>query len=120
MRKGMTFNGNKLVLVTGNSRPADESNGGDSVGEEYLSGTDHQAALLMNGAQRAHTTLLALMAVSIACTTAAIATGGYAIWLARHQTAHQTLTDVNEILKSCQARMQQLEADVQRLPERQA
>jgi len=120
MRKGMTFKGNKLVLVTSISRSADESNIGGDADVEYLSGTDHQAALLMDEAQRAHVTLLAFMAISIACTTAAIATGSYAIWLARHQATRQTLTDVNEILKSCQTRMQQLEADVQRLPERQA
>lgn len=57
--------------------------------------------------------------LSITCAAATVVTGSYAIWLARHQAARQALTDVNDILRSCQARMSQLESDVQRLPTRQ-
>lgn len=60
-----------------------------------------------------------LLTVSISCAAASVATGSYAVWLARQQAAHQALTDVNEILRSCQSRMSQLESDLQRLPNRQ-
>ena len=61
-----------------------------------------------------------LLTVSITCAAASVATGSYAVWLARQQAARQALTDVNDILRSCQSRMSQLEADLQRLPHRQA
>lgn len=62
---------------------------------------------------------LVLLTVSISCAAASVATGGYAVWLARQQAARQALTDVNDILRSCQSRMSQLESDLQRLPNRQ-
>ncbi len=61
-----------------------------------------------------------LLTVSISCAAASVATGSYAVWLARQQAARQALTDVNDILRSCQSRMSQLETDLQRLPNRQA
>ncbi len=62
---------------------------------------------------------LVFLTLSITCAAAMVATGGYAVWLARQQAAHQALTDVNDILRSCQSRMSQLESDLQRLPNRQ-
>ena len=62
---------------------------------------------------------LIFLTLSITCAAATVATGGYAVWLARQQIARRTLTDVNEILRSCQSRMSQLESDLQRLPNRQ-
>ncbi len=61
-----------------------------------------------------------LLTVSITCAAASVATGSYAVWLARQQVARQALTDVNDILRSCQSRMSQLESDLQRLPNRPA
>ena len=61
-----------------------------------------------------------LLTVSISCAAASVATGSYAVWLARQQAAHQALTDVNDILRSCQSRMRQLESDLERLPSRPA
>ena len=58
--------------------------------------------------------------LSITCATATVVAGSYAIWLARQQAARQALTDVNDILRSCQSRMSQLEQDIQRLPNRRA
>ena len=60
-----------------------------------------------------------LLTVSITCAAASVATGSYAVWIARQQVARQALTDVNDILRSCQSRMSQLESDLQRLPNRQ-
>jgi predicted dienelactone hydrolase len=63
---------------------------------------------------------IVMLTASIACAAATAVTGGYAVWLARHQAARQALTDVNDILRSCQSRMSQLESDLQRLPDRPA
>ncbi len=57
-----------------------------------------------------------LLTVSISCAAASVATGSYAVWLARQQAARQALTDVNDILRSCQSRMSELESVLQRLP----
>lgn len=62
---------------------------------------------------------LVLLTVSISCAAASMAAGSYAVWLARQQAARQALTDVDDILRSCQSRMSQLESDLQRLPNRQ-
>ncbi len=120
MRNGTLSSGNGLVLVNSNGRPVDGLDLVDDAAVDYLSNPDNEAPLVPEDARRTHATLLMFMVVSIACATAAVATGSYAVWLSRHQAARQTLIDVNDILKSCQTRMQQLEADIQRLPERQA
>ena len=120
MRNGTLSNPSKLVLVGSNGQPVPGQDLVDDAAVDYLSNSDGDTPAQTDDARRARVTLLVFMAVSIACTTAAIATGSYAVWLSRHQAARQALTDVNDILKSCQSRMQQLEADVQRLPGRQA
>ena len=120
MRKGILFNPNKLVLVTSGGRSVRDQDMEDDAAVDYQSRPDAEVLIPMDDADRTRMTMLVLAAVSIACTTAAVATGSYAVWLSRHQATRQALTDVNDILKSCQTRMQQLEADVRRLPERQA
>jgi hypothetical protein len=112
MRNGIPFN--KLTLVDNSPDPFDDA------AAYYPYQPAGENASLAEESHPVKTTLLVFMAVSLACATAAIATGSYAAWLARHQSARQALTDVNAILMSCQSRMRQLEADVQRLPNRQA
>ena len=112
MRNAIPFN--KLTLVNNSVDPDDD----EAAYYSYQPAGEN--AILADDSQQVKTTLLVFMAVSFACATAAIATGSYAVWLARQQSARQALTDVNDILKSCQSRMRQLEADVQRLPNRQA
>ena len=120
MRNGTTSNLNKLIMVSSNGRPMPGSASVDDAAVDYPFNSDADVPLVVNDARGTRATMLVFMAVSIACTTAAVATGSYAIWLSRHQAARQALIDVDDILKSCQSRMQQLEADVQRLPERQS
>ncbi len=120
MRNGILFNPNKLVLVNSSGHPVNGQDSVDDAAVDYQSGTESDDSVLLTELRKKRATLLIFMAVSIACLTAALATGSYAIWLARHQATRQALTDVNDILKSCQTRMQQLEADVQRLPGREA
>ena len=111
MRNGIPFN--KLTLI------GSRSDAGDDMAASYPYQPSGDDVILADDNHHAKTTLLVFMAVSLACATAAIATGGYAAWLVRQRSARQALTDVNDILKSCQSRMRQLEADVQRLPSRQ-
>ena len=120
MRNGTTSDTNKLILVSSSDQPVHDQDLVDDVAVARLSGPDNERAVIVDDAAKTRVTLLVFLAVSVACTTAAIATGSYTIWLSRHQAARQALIDVNDILKSCQIRMQQLEADVQRLPERKA
>jgi hypothetical protein len=61
-------------------------------------------------------TALIYIAVSLACAIAAAAAGSYAIWLTRQKVAHETLNNVQDILKVCQDRMHQLEDDLHLLP----
>lgn len=119
MRNGTIFNGNKLVLVNSNGRPVSGLDLVDDAAVDYLSSSDAETPPVGN-LQEMQMTLIVFITVSVACAAAAIATGSYAVWLSRQQAARQALTDVNDILKSCQSRMQQLEADVKRLPERQS
>ena len=60
--------------------------------------------------------ILTLFTVSVACATAAIAAGSYAIWLTRQKAARKTLMDVQDILRICQERMHQMEDDLNHLP----
>jgi hypothetical protein len=60
--------------------------------------------------------VLIFVAVSVACAVAAIAAGSYAIWLTRQKVAHETISNVQDILKICQERMHQLEDDLNLLP----
>ena len=56
--------------------------------------------------------LLAFAIVSISCTVAAVVSGSYAIWLLRKQAAFDAVSDVEDILENCRARMHKLEKDV--------
>jgi cytochrome c-type biogenesis protein CcmH/NrfG len=114
---------NRLRLVDGDAAarggeapPEDISDDYGDAAADYNFSLSDEALTPLDDARRARLTLLTFMAVSVACTTAAIATGSYALWLSRQQATQRALTDVAAILKSCQARMQQLEADVERLP----
>ena len=120
MRNGTISKLNKLILIGSNGRPVPGQDAVDDAAVDYPFDTEIELPLVLDSARKTRVTMLVFMAVSVACTTAAVATGSYAIWLSRHQAARQALIDVNDILKSCQSRMKQLEADVQRLPDRQA
>lgn len=59
---------------------------------------------------------VALVAVSVACASAAIVAGSYAVWLTRRQATQAALTDVRDLLRTCQTRMSQMEHDLRRMP----
>ena len=106
MRNGSRFN--KLTLV--GSSPDND----DDPAAYFPYRPESETASAPNGSDSR--LFLVLLTVSISCAAASVVTGSYAVWLARQQAARQALTDVNDILRSCQSRMSQLESDLQRLP----
>lgn len=114
MKNGSRFS--KLTLRDGGSSNSGlENNDAPAAYVPYNS--DNEAAPIQGSEESK--LFLVFLTLSITCAAATVATGGYAVWLARQQAARQALTDVNEILRSCQSRMSQLELDLQRLPNRQ-
>ncbi len=116
MRNGLPFN--NLVLVDGDGQQISAQDMGNDAATDYPYEAESEAVPVADLTGSTRNTLLVFMAVSIACTAAAVATGSYAVWLGRRQAAQQALTDVNDLLKTCQTRMRQLETDVQNLPSR--
>lgn len=110
MRNGIRFN--KLRLV-------DDSTDADDDSTAYVPYRPDGETLAASDVQP-NSLFYVFLTLSITCAAATVVTGSYAVWLARQQAARQALTDVNDILRSCQSRMSQLEQDVQRLPNRQA
>ena len=116
MRNGTHFNRLTLVSDGHGDNPQDDADDAAS----YYPYKPQSDQVFADEAAQVQRTFVVFLSLSIACAAAALATGSYAVWLSRHEAARQALTDVNEILKSCQSRMSQLEADLQRLPNRQA
>ena len=110
MKNGLRFS--KLTLVESSPDTEDDP-------AAYLPYQPDSGAAPAQGSEETKL-FLVFLTLSITCAAATVATGGYAVWLARQQAARQALTDVNEILRSCQSRMSQLETDLQRLPNRRA
>ncbi len=121
MRNGIHFN--KLTLINGsqneNNRDENNQDDADDAASYYPYKPQAESQVFVDETVRVQKTFVVFLALSITCAAATLATGSYAAWLSRHQAARQALTDVNDILKSCQTRMSQLEADLQRLPNRQ-
>ena len=108
----------RLVLINSSDAPIHSEDEMDDAASDSAYRSDPETVPAVDANYRLRTTLMLFMAVSIACTTAAIASGSYAVLLSRRQAARQALTDVNDILKTCQARMRDLEMEVQQLPSR--
>ena len=116
MKNGIHFN--KLTLVSAGQADEPQDGADDAASHHPYEPLLDRA--LADEAIHVQKTFVVFLSLSFACAAATIATGSYAAWLLRHQAARQALTDVNDILKSCQTRMSQLEAGLQRLPNRQA
>ncbi len=115
MRNGTHFN--RPTLMSGSQTDSSQDDAGDAA--SYHAYKPQSDQVFADETAQVQKTFVVFLSLSIACAAATLATGSYAAWLSRHQAARQALTDVNEILKSCQSRMSQLEADLQRLPNRQ-
>ena len=108
---------NSLKMVDNNGQEVAKSDSMDDAAVDHVY-TREQETASIDAVQSVHSTLVVLIAVSTVCMMAAIASGSYALWLAKRQGTHEVLTDVNEILKTCQLRIRQLETEVQLLPGR--
>ena len=82
----------------------------NDIHSNRLTLVNNDNAVAANGL--AHHKLITFAIVSISCTVAAIASGSYAIWLSKKQAAYDAVSDVEDILESCRARMHKLEKDV--------
>ena len=103
----------RLVMVGGEARL-------DLWDDAAVDSRESRVALeVTEDVQRIGTTLAIMVSISAACAATAVATGAYALWLSRHQATRRALTNVDEILRSCQSRMQELEADLQRQTSRE-
>lgn len=114
MRSGSNFRlPSRLVMVGGESNP--DLLNPDLWDDAAVDSRESRAVMeAAEGAERIGTTIAIMVSISAACAATAVATGAYALWLSRHQVTRRTLTDVDDILRSCQSRMQELEADLQR------
>ncbi|MDQ2799738.1 MAG: hypothetical protein M3Y13_08865 [Armatimonadota bacterium] len=103
---------NALTLVDSAGHQISGQDDIDSMAVEYTSdyGSDADNGNVAS-APVFQSRLVALVVLSVACTTAAIVAGSYALWLSRHSVAHEALSDVNAILKTCQDRMARMEQD---------
>ncbi len=111
-------NGTRFSKLTNFNKLTNASEADDDPAAYFAYQPD--AEILPAQGEGAKNLFYVFLTLSITCAAATVATGSYAVWLARQQAAHQALTDVNDILRSCQVRMSQLESDIQRLPNRQA
>jgi len=111
---------NKLTLVDNAGAGIGGAEGVEDTEADYYASSvtvseDGDIALELLRPASANQALLFIV-VSAACAAAAVAAGSYAIWLSRQRVARETLTNVQDILKSCQDRMHQMEDDLSRLP----
>lgn len=113
MRSDTTFKRpGRLVMVGSDANP--DSNA-DLWDDAAVDSREARAALdVTEDVQRIGTVIAIMVSISAACAATAVATGAYALWLSRHQATRRALTNVDDILRSCQVRMQELEADLQR------
>ncbi len=107
---------NKLTLIDRNGAQiggidADR----DDIAVEYLVSNSPDKVIV---APAPNTGILILAVTSAAFAAAAVAAGSYAWWLSRQRVAHEALTDVHDLLKTCQDRMSQMEQDLHSLPAR--
>lgn len=108
---------NKLMMVDNSDRGLFISDSMDDAAVDSVYVREQESAAL-DAVQSVHSTLVVLIAVSTICMMAAIASGSYALWLAKKQGTHKSLTDVNDILRTCQMRIRELETEVHQLPGR--
>ena len=112
----------KLTLVDRNGiEIAFQAEGAEMAVEYYSRPHEEEQVPMQRAAARSRQNqLLVFAAVSTGCAAAAIATGSYALWLSRRKMADDALISVHDILKTCQERVTQIEADLTHLPIRQS
>ncbi len=106
-----------LTLVDGpDGDAAAPSDTEDAAADYFTASMAQEAELAVVPLARTSRQALVFVLVSVACATAALASGTYAVWLTRRQAAQNALTDVRDLLRTCHDRMVQMEDDLHRLP----
>ncbi len=109
-RRGLTLVGRR----EGDNAPPSDTE--DSAVDYFSASLAQDAELAAVPLAQTSRQALVFVLVSVACATAALAAGTYAIWLTRRQAAQNALTDVRDLLRTCHDRMVQMEDDLHRLP----
>ena len=107
---------NKLTLVDKNGEEIPVKTSVDDLSVEYIPGDSD--AKSESRANSVLTNKVLFVVVSVACATAAIAAGSYAVWLSRRKVAQEALTNVQDLLETCQDRMSQMENDLNAITQR--
>lgn len=118
-KNGTPFNPTRrtLTLVGGaGGEDAAPSETEDAAADYFTASMAQEAELAAVPLAQMSRQALVFVLVSVACATAALASGTYAIWLTRRQAAQNALTDVRDLLRVCHDRMVQMEDDLHRLP----
>ncbi|BDI32387.1 hypothetical protein CCAX7_44380 [Capsulimonas corticalis] len=107
---------NKLTLVDKNGEEIPVKASVDDLSVEYIPGeseSKHDSSVnnVLNNK-------VLFVVVSVACATAAVAAGSYAVWLSRRKVAQEALTNVQDLLETCQDRMSQMEQDLNNITQR--
>ena len=109
MKNGTQSSGLKLV-----------DNGGAPTGSEFdeLHWEDRRLPAADGEDKTSPNMALVFVVLTIACAVAAVAAGSYAVYLTKQRQARAVLTDVQDIVKNCQDRMNQMETDLGSRPNR--
>ncbi len=118
-KNGTPFNTERRGLTLVGRRDGDAavpSETEDSAADYFSGSLAQEAELAAVPLARTSRQALVFVLVSVACATAALASGTYAVWLTRRQAAQNALTDVRDLLRTCHDRMVQMEDDLHRMP----
>ena len=115
-KNGTPFSRRTLTLIDSADPNPSDTEMEDAARDSIASSRTEEADAAREPLARTSRQALVFVVVSLACASAAIAAGTYAVWLTRRQTAQNALTDVRDILKTCQDRMGQMEDDLHHLP----
>ncbi len=118
-KNGTRFNAERRMLTLVGRREGDTAaptDTEDSAADYFSASLAQEAEEAAMPLARASRQALVFVLVSVACASAALASGTYAIWLTRRQAAQNALTDVRDLLRTCHDRMVQMEDELHRMP----
>ena len=104
----------RLTLVDSAGHEIPAKSAVENVSVEYDTHQDSPERRPSHGGDIFHNRAL-YIGISAACAAASIAAASYAFWLTRSQATREVLTDVQDILDSCQERMQQMQHELNKV-----
>ena len=110
MRNGTQSN--KLRLIDNNGESLAGTYGIDDMAVQYDSMSEGAASSALDPITEMLSNKWVFIAVSTVCAAGAIAAGSYSVYLSRRRVAETALDNVQDLLKTCQRRMRDLENDL--------